>query len=84
MFDTYILDTYIKVVYLAFFGIFMLLQGIGSWASMVLQNYQNFIELTSNMIYIVAFGGGSKCPCKIHLNTQDQSEVAFNPIAHYS
>ena len=37
---------------------------------MVLQNYQNFIELTSNMIYIVAFGGGLKCPRKIHLNTQ--------------
>ena len=33
----------------------------GSWASMVLQNYQHFIELTSNMIYIVAFGGGLKC-----------------------
>ena len=39
-------------------------------ASMVLQNYQNFIEMTSNMIYIVAFGGGLKCPCKIHLNTR--------------
>ena len=37
---------------------------------MVLQNYQNFIEMTSNMIYIVAFGGGLKCPRKIHLNTQ--------------
>ena len=37
---------------------------------MVLQNYQNFIEVTSNMIYIVAFGGGLKCPRKIHLNTQ--------------
>ena len=34
---------------------------IGSWASMVLQNYQNFIEMTSNMIYIVALGGGIKC-----------------------
>ena len=43
---------------------------IGSWASMVLQNYQNFTELTSNMIYIVAFGDGLKCPRKIHLNTQ--------------
>ena len=39
----------------------------GSWASMVLQNYQNFIELTSNMIYIVAFGGGLKCPRKIRM-----------------
>ena len=37
---------------------------------MVLQNYQNFIEMTSNMIYIVAHGGGFKCPRKIHLNTQ--------------
>ena len=26
--------------------------------------------MTSNMIYIVAFGVGLKCPCKIHLNTQ--------------
>ena len=37
---------------------------------MVLQNYQNFIEMTSNMIYIVAFGGGLKCLRKIHLKTQ--------------
>ena len=37
---------------------------------MVLQNYQNFIEMTSNTIYIVALGGGFKCPRKIHLNTQ--------------
>ena len=43
---------------------------IGSRASMVLQNYQNFIELTSNIIYIVAFGGGLKCSHKIHLITQ--------------
>ena len=43
---------------------------IGSWASVVLQNHQNFIEMTSNMIYIVAHGGGFKCPRKIHLNTQ--------------
>ena len=43
---------------------------IGSQASMVLQNYQKFIVLTSNMFYIVAFGVGLKCPCKIHLNTQ--------------
>ena len=32
-------------------------------------NYQNFIEMTSNMIYVVALGGGFKCPRKIHLNT---------------
>ena len=37
---------------------------------MVLQNYQNLIEMTSNMINIVAFGGGLKCPRKILLNTQ--------------
>ena len=40
---------------------------IGSWASMVLQNYHNFIEMTSAKIYIV---GGLKCLRKIHLNTQ--------------
>ena len=34
---------------------------------MVLQNYQNFIEMTSNMICIVALGVGLKCPQKIHL-----------------
>ena len=38
----------------------MHIKDIGSWVSMVLQNYQNFIEMTSNMIYIVAFGGGLK------------------------
>ena len=43
----------------------------GSWGSMVLQNYQNFIEITSNMIYIVALGVGLKCPLKIYLNTQN-------------
>ena len=37
---------------------------------MVLQNYQNVIEMTSNMIYIVALGIGLKCSRKIHLNTQ--------------
>ena len=37
---------------------------------MVLQNYQNFIVLTSNMVYIVAVAVGFKCPNKIHLNTQ--------------
>ena len=31
---------------------------------MLLQNYQNFTEMTSNMIYIVAFGVGLKCPGK--------------------
>ena len=37
---------------------------------MVLQNYQKFVVLTSNMIYIVALGVGFKCPHKVHLNTQ--------------
>ena len=37
---------------------------------MVLQNYQNLIEMTSNIIDIVAFGVGFKCPRKINLNTQ--------------
>ena len=43
---------------------------IDSWASMVLQNNQNFTELTSNMIYIVAYGVGLKFPRKVHLTTQ--------------
>ena len=37
---------------------------------MVHQNYHNLIEMTSNIIDIVAFGVGFKCPRKIHLNTQ--------------
>ena len=37
---------------------------------MVLQNYQNFIEMTSNIIYIVALGVGLKCPRKIYFSTQ--------------
>ena len=39
-------------------------------ASMVLQNYQNLMNMTSKTISIVAFSGGLKCPRKIHLNTQ--------------
>ena len=42
----------------------------GSWGSMVLQKYQTFLEVTSNMIYIVAIGGSFKCPHKIQLNTR--------------
>ena len=42
---------------------------------MVLQNYQNLIEMTSNIIYIVAFGVGFKCPRKIHLNTQGEVDM---------
>ena len=34
------------------------------------KNYQNLMEMTSNMIYIVALGVGLKCPRKVHLNTQ--------------
>jgi hypothetical protein len=47
---------------------------------MVLQNYQNVIEMTSNMIYIVALGVGVglKCPRKIHLNTQCPGPVRVN------
>jgi hypothetical protein len=64
--------------YLYYTGIFGLLLGyLCSYNSlcqrywfMVLQNYQNFIELTSNMIYIVALGVSLKCPREIYLNTQ--------------
>ena len=37
---------------------------------MVLQNYQNLIELTSKIFIIIAIGVGFKCPRKIYLNTQ--------------
>jgi len=37
---------------------------------MVLENYQTFIEITANMIYLVALGLGLKCLRKVHLNTQ--------------
>ena len=37
---------------------------------MVLQNYRILIEMTSNIIDILAFGVGFKCPRKIHLITQ--------------
>ena len=37
---------------------------------MVLQNYKTIIEMTANMIYIVALGVGLKCPRKVRLNTQ--------------
>ena len=54
---------------------------IGSWAKIQsavfllmgvygISKLPNFIEMTSNMIYVVALGGGFKCPRKIHLNTQ--------------
>ena len=53
---------------------------IDSRASMVLQNYQKFIEMTSNMIYIVALGVGFKCPCKIHLTTQCPPAPEYQPF----
>ena len=40
---------------------------------------QNFIEITSNMIYTVALGVGLKCLHKIHLNTQCQGGGRFCP-----
>ena len=46
---------------------------------MGLQNYQNFIEMTSNMIYIVALGVGFKCPRKVHLNTQWGEGLMIGP-----
>ena len=52
----------------------------GCLMSMVLQNYQNFIELTSNMIDIVAFGVGLKCLRKIHLNPQCGRSVIFSLV----
>ena len=54
---------------------------IGSWASMVLQKYQTFIEVTSNMIYIVAIGVGFKCPRKIHLNTWCPPSLRFSDLS---
>ena len=50
-------------------------------------NYQNFIEMTSNMIYIVAPGVGLKCPCKINLNTQcplNRIELTYLPKSRAS
>ncbi len=40
-----------------------------SGSSMVLRNYQNLIEMTSNIFHVIAFGVRFKCPHKIHLNT---------------
>ena len=37
---------------------------------MVLQNYQNLMEMTSNMIYTVALDVGLKCPRKTHFKKQ--------------
>ena len=54
---------------------------IDSRASMVHQNYQKILVLTSGMIHIVALGVGFKCPRKIHLNTQCLSPLALCPLA---
>ena len=43
---------------------------LAHWRLKVLQNYQSFIEMFSNMIYTVALAIGLKCWHKIHLNTQ--------------
>ena len=45
---------------------------------MVLQNYQNFIEMTSNMIYIVALAVGLECSHKIHLIKEKKVRGLFN------
>ena len=47
---------------------------------MVHQNYQNLIEMTSNVIYIVAFGGGFKCPHKIWAGSYG-SVIPTSPVA---
>ena len=64
------------MVYLAFFGIVMLLQMSVSkvlaqrrlWYFKTTKILQKWLQTC--MIYIVAFGVGLKCPRKIHLNTQ--------------
>ena len=45
----------------------------------MLQNRQTFKEMTSNIIHIVALGGGFKFPRKIHLNTQCPPPPIFRP-----
>ena len=40
------------------------------YTATALEMYQNLIKITSNTIYIVAFSGAVKPPCKIHFNTQ--------------
>ncbi len=51
-----------------------------SGSSIVLQNYYNLIEMTSNILHIIPFGVGFKCPCKIHLNTQNENLNIFVKI----
>ena len=63
-----------KYTTLMYIGIYasrnVCVKDIDSRASMVLQNYQKILEMTSNMIKIVGLGVGFKCPRKIHLKTQ--------------
>ena len=40
------------------------------WPEIIKEYPKNLIEFTSNIFIIIAFGGGFKCPLKIHLNTQ--------------
>ena len=60
---------------------------LGILASIVLQNYQNFTEMNSNMIYIVAFGGGLKFLHKIHFTHSAFKTSYGHPVsrvgAHY-
>ena len=77
IFDTDIsrsINTNTKVMNLAFFGIFMLLKisvskilAHGRLRYFKTTNF--FLEMTSNVIYVVALGVGFKCPHKIHLKT---------------
>ena len=49
---------------------------------MLHQNIQSLIEMTSNIIYIVAFGVGFKCPRKIHLDTQWRGYASSEKTIH--
>ena len=49
---------------------------IDSRASMELQNYQTFVEMTSNMIYIVALGVG----INVHIRFLGHSKFSFLSI----
>ena len=47
---------------------------------MVHQNYQNLIELTSNIFIIIAFVVGFKCPRKIHFMAAAAGS-GYKPVA---
>ena len=79
IFDTYIsrcINTFIKVVFLAAFLAYLCSYKC-RYQRYWLQNYQKFTEMTSNIIYIVGFGVGLKCPPKIHLNPQCPPPPSF-------